>query len=283
MTLWLRDEFSCEWQGRDPHEAVEKLQGTVFRELEARRTLLFHLHGKGYFVKIHRGIGWWEIIENLLRLRLPVLGAGNEWRALERLHQLGVETMTPVAYGVRGANPARQHSFIITEELNDTLSLEDLCADWPAHPPPLRLKRALLKRVAEMSRALHENGINHRDFYICHFLLKQPPRGEPIDPEHFSLSLIDLHRAQIRRKVPRRWIIKDMAGLWFSAMDIGLTQHDLFRFMRAYTGLPLRRALREKHWLWEQLQKKADKIYERMERKVRPREEARKREQHPPD
>lgn len=53
---------------------------------EARRTLRIEVAGQGYlFVKIHRGVGWKEILKNLLSLRLPVLGAGNEWRAIARL------------------------------------------------------------------------------------------------------------------------------------------------------------------------------------------------------
>ncbi|MGD6768682.1 lipopolysaccharide kinase InaA family protein, partial [Mammaliicoccus lentus] len=75
------------------------------------------MDGKGYFVKIHRGIGWGEILKNLVTARLPVLGAGQEWTAIQRLNDAGVSTMTAVAYGERGSNPAQQHSFIITEEL----------------------------------------------------------------------------------------------------------------------------------------------------------------------
>jgi heptose I phosphotransferase len=43
------------------------LQGEVFRELEGRRTLRTEVAGRGYFVKIHRGAGWAEIVKNLFR------------------------------------------------------------------------------------------------------------------------------------------------------------------------------------------------------------------------
>ena len=143
-TVWLAPPFDRLWAGRDAHAAVEALQGEVFRELEARRTLRTEVAGRGYFVKIHRGIGWGEIVKNLLCLRLPILGAGNEWQAIKRLEQLGVDTMRGVAFGQRGGNPAKQHSFIVTEELTPTISLEDYCRDWPTNPPPLVMKRALL-------------------------------------------------------------------------------------------------------------------------------------------
>ena len=55
-TVWLAPPFDALWAGRDPHAAVEALQGQVFRELEARRTLRIEIAGRGYFVKIHRGV-----------------------------------------------------------------------------------------------------------------------------------------------------------------------------------------------------------------------------------
>lgn len=260
----LDEPFRTLWAGRDPFAAVEALQGEVFRELEARRTLRTEVAGRGYFVKIHRGVGWGEIFKNLLCLRLPVLGAGNEWRAIKRLEQLGVDTMCGVAFGQRGSNPASQHSFIVTEELVPTISLEDYCRDWPAYPPDVVLKRALLRRVAEMARRMHGGGVNHRDFYICHFLLHLDPVPSPAN---FKLSLIDLHRAQIRNKTPRRWRDKDLASLYFSALDIGLTQRDLLRFLRQYFDRPLRLILREEDTLLSYLSDEARRLQARYLRK----------------
>lgn len=260
----LDEPFRTLWAGRDPFAAVEALQGEVFRELEARRTLRTEVAGRGYFVKIHRGVGWGEILKNLMCLRLPVLGAGNEWRAIKRLEQLGVDTMCGVAFGQRGSNPASQHSFIVTEELVPTISLEDYCRDWPANPPDVVLKRALLRRVAEMARRMHGGGVNHRDFYICHFLLHLDPVPSPAN---FKLSLIDLHRAQIRNKTPRRWRDKDLASLYFSALDIGLTQRDLLRFLRQYFDRPLRLILREEDTLLSYLSDEARRLQARYLRK----------------
>ena len=266
-TVWLAPPFDRLWAGRDAHAAVEALQGEVFRELEARRTLRTEVEGRGYFVKIHRGVGWGEIVKNLVSLRAPVLGAGNEYRALRRLAELGVASMTPVAFAERGANPARQHSFIITEELANTVSLEDHCRDWPTNPPPAAWKHALIRRVAEMAGRMHHGGVNHRDFYICHFLLHLHPAPRP---EAFRLSLIDLHRAQTRAATPRRWRDKDLAGLYFSALEIGLARRDLLRFLRAYFERPLRVILREEAGLLARLEREAQRLMARYRRKYAP-------------
>jgi len=61
-----------------------------------------------------------------LQFRLPVLGARNEWLAIQRLQRLDIDTMTLVGYGERGSNPAQRQSFVITEALEETVSLEDL-------------------------------------------------------------------------------------------------------------------------------------------------------------
>jgi heptose I phosphotransferase len=265
--LFLDEPFRSLWHGQDPFVAVEALRGEVFREIEARRTLRSEIDGQGYFVKIHRGVGWGEIIKNLLSLRLPVLGAANEWLAIARLTELGVPTMHAVAYGARGRNPARQHSFIITRELAPTISLEDHCRDWPQHPPTPAFKRALIARVADMARRMHGGGVNHRDFYICHFLLHLDPAPTTAD---FRLSLIDLHRAQLRTATPRRWRDKDLAALHFSALDVGLTRRDRLRFLRAYFDAPLRRVLRDEARLLAHLQREGARLQQRYLRHYAP-------------
>ena len=116
--LYLSERFSALWEGKNVFEEVEKITGDVYRELDGRTTLRFELDGKGYFLKIHRGVGWKEIFKNLVQLRLPVLGAENEWEAIDKLKSINVDTMTYVAYGKQGINPATQLSFIITEDLD---------------------------------------------------------------------------------------------------------------------------------------------------------------------
>ncbi|WP_455926375.1 lipopolysaccharide core heptose(I) kinase RfaP [Pseudomonas putida] len=260
MKLILAEPFKSLWAGRDPFEAVEALQGEVYRELEARRTLRTEVDGRGYFVKIHRGIGWGEIVKNLVTAKLPVLGAGQEWQAIERLQQVGVATMTGVAYGERNSNPADQHSFIITEELAPTVSLEDYSINWRTEPPAPRLKRALIAEVARMVGMMHRAGVNHRDCYICHFLLHT---DKPVTPDDFKLSVIDLHRAQTRPAITRRWRNKDLAALYFSALDIGLTRRDKLRFLRGYFQQPLRQILKDEARLLAWLEGKAEKLYAR--------------------
>ncbi|MBC53427.1 MAG: lipopolysaccharide core heptose(I) kinase RfaP [Gammaproteobacteria bacterium] len=273
MTVHLRDDIAALWAGQDPFAAAEQLQGEIFRAVKNRRTLRFEAAGHQYFIKIHHGVGWPEIIKNLISGRLPIISARQEWRAIRRLTELDVPTMTIAGFGERGWNPARRDSFLITDELANTVSLETLCADWPRQRPRFAFKHRLLEEVARISRRLHENGVCHRDFYLCHFLLHCPP-GVQADAESDSqknprLSVIDLHRAMIRDRLSRRWIEKDIAGLYFSSLQIGLTHTDLLRFVKLYTGQPLREALITHAGFLRRIQARADRTWQRDQRKAR--------------
>ncbi|NIB42852.1 lipopolysaccharide core heptose(I) kinase RfaP [Pseudomaricurvus alkylphenolicus] len=268
MNLYLREEFQRLWRGQDPFDAVQSLQGKVYRELEGRRTLRFEEGGRGYFLKLHRGVGWKEIIKNLIQGRLPILGAANEKAAVDALQTIGVGTMSVAAFGERGENPARRLSFIVTDAIEPSISLEDLALEWRQRPPLLSLKRKLLERVCDMSREMHQAGINHRDFYICHFLLRNRADCESDATGTVpDLALIDLHRALIHRHLPYRWRLKDLASLYYSSFDVPLSLRDKLRFIRRYSNRPLREELHQNRRLWQQVELKAQKLYAKALRK----------------
>lgn len=258
--LYLREDFRQALQGQDPFVFVESVQGDIFREFANRKTVRFTLGEKSYFVKIHRGIGLIETLKSLLHSNIPVWGAEREWQAITRLTQLGVATMTPVAFGVKGFLPFYSYSFIVTQDLTNTKSLEELTCMWAAQPPAFTFKKALIEKLANVSRVLHSHGINHRDYYICHFLLDMD-YSLPVKTEHdITVSLIDLHRADMRKSTPVRWIIKDLGSLYFSALDIGLTRRDIYRFIRYYTGKSLKEALSQVSF-WRRVKMRAFELY----------------------
>ena len=73
--------------------------------------------------------------------------------------------------------------------------------------------------------------------------------------------MIDLHRAQIRPKVPWHYWVKDVAGLWFSAMDAGLTRHDVLIFLQAYFQQDLKAIFHEQSGFLEAVDRTARKLY----------------------
>lgn len=259
MNLYLQDNLHSYFSTTQAlFDQLMGLRGERFRHLEGRLTQRIQLGNKTYFIKQHFGVGWKEIIKNLLQLRLPVLSAKNEWSAIEKLQSLGIAAPGVVGFGKRGWNPAKWQSFILMEELTPVISLETLCQNWVQQAPAFAFKLKLLEKVALIARTLHQHGINHRDFYICHFLLDI---ATPLNLDEIKLYLIDLHRAQQRNLTPKRWIIKDLSGLYFSSKDIGLTQRDLFRFMKIYRQQPLCEILKNERTFWQKVKKRGEQLY----------------------
>jgi UDP-glucose:(heptosyl)LPS alpha-1,3-glucosyltransferase len=264
--LFLRPDLQQALACRTSIESIMAIRGDVFRKAPGRQTLRFKMGGRNYFLKAHTGVGWQEIVKNLAYFRLPVLGARNEWHGIHHLQRLGIDTLHIAGYGVTGRNPARRRSFIVTDELAGTISLEDYCKAWRKRSSiggaDLRFKRWLIRCVAEIARAMHASGANHRDFYLCHFLLRLGTdfRGDP-QPETSRLFVIDLHRMQIRRRTPTRWAVKDVSGMFYSSMDLGLTRRDLYRFMRVYRDQPLRHCLEGEAGFWRRVRSRAMRLY----------------------
>jgi heptose I phosphotransferase len=252
MELWLREDFAALWEGQDPFAAAFAVEGETFRALEQRQTLAFMANGKRYFIKRHRGATLGEILKNLLSLRMPVVSARNEYRAIRKLQELGLRAPVIAAYGRRGLLPGSLESFLVTEDVGPHATLEDHCRPWQARTPAFAAKRALIEELADISHTLHTHGVCHRDYYLCHFLRTA---------DDAPLTVIDLHRALVKARLDARWIIKDLAGLWFSAMDCGLTRHDLFRFMRSYRRCSLRETLLRDKELWEAVRQRAERLY----------------------
>jgi heptose I phosphotransferase len=260
MTLFLRDDLAAIWSRDKAFQCAANQQGEVFRAREGRRTLRFEANGKGYFLKYHAGVGWKEILKNLCQGKLPVISAMSEVRAIKAVAAAGIDTMSIAAFGERGNNPAHIESFVVTDDLTDTLSLEQAAEIW-AGKLEFKLKRQLIKRLAEIARRMHAAGVNHRDFYLCHFLIKQ----KDFDANNMAapLYLIDLHRSQVRTQVPNRWLVKDLGGLYFSAAPLALSKTDLLRFVRDYTGTNGSNAFRQQPRFWRNVQREAERLYRR--------------------
>ncbi len=220
-------------------DALMALSGEVFRTVKDRQTHKLQLGNESVFIKKHFGVGWFEILKNLLTLKWPVIGARNEWKAIQKLNEIGIATTPLLMYGARGCNPARKQSFVMTRDLGDIVTLETLCQHWQHQPPAFKLKQQLIVKVAELAGRFHAHGMWHRDFYLCHFSLLRTD----LETGNFRLHLMDLHRVEIHSHLPHGKRLKDLAGLYFSALHIGLTKRDVFRFLKAYYQQPLRQAL----------------------------------------
>ena len=128
--------------------------------------------------------------------------------------------MDVVAYGEQLLPDGLVESFVLTEELHGYVELDRfLRTRFPAPRPGSAAPRdpdltRLVRQLAALVRRFHQSGFNHRDLYCCHFFLREPSPGQ------FQIKLIDLQRVQHRRWLRRRWLVKDLAKLAWSAPPI---------------------------------------------------------------
>lgn len=249
MTKLVLPEHLRKLFGQDAFAEIMQLRGRVYRDVQGRRTMKIVLNAQNYFVKQHFGIGWGEIFKNLLSFKKPVIGAMTEVAAIQQLTALGIPTTPLVAYGVRGFNPATQQSFLLTQDLGDIVSLEDVCADWVLHPPAADFKRRIIIAMAELAAHMHGAGLCHRDFYLCHLVMQ---RAEYVKGE-VRLMVIDLHRMLRHQPVDGAAVMKDIAGLIFSAMDCGFNEQDWALFKQHY--------LPQSAVFWEKAYARAQRLY----------------------
>lgn len=264
ITLILKKDLALQQSTlKTQFEYFMQLRGVVFRDAPSRLTSKIVIDNKSYFIKQHLGVGWLEIIKNLLFFKMPILSAKNEMLAIELLDQNNILSTPLVAFGERGHNPATKQSFILTCDLGDIVSLESYCADWEQNQPNLKLKRMLIKKVAHIATTMHQSGLFHRDFYLCHICF-QKDQIEALDGLPY---LLDLHRAILSSRIKRFNRNKDLAALYFSALHIGLTKRDILRFIKAYSSSKLSATiLKESDLDW--IQQRALKLDAKFQRKI---------------
>jgi heptose I phosphotransferase len=100
-------------------------------------------------------------------------------------------------------------------------------------PDHLATLRQIVAGVADVASAMHSAGLHHQDFYLTHLMM--PTSGLPA-----PIHVLDLGRARLRKRLDRRWIVKDLAQLNYSAD--GISASERLRFLTRYLGRRLTRA-----------------------------------------
>ena len=243
--MWWDDRFRPQLcrAGLTGFEAVmASLTGECLRALEDRENWHLELAGAeeqpyGVYLKKHHVRTW----RSRLRAKLgtgPGETAGRvEAQNVGSLTADGIRVMNLVAYGEKLHTDGLIESFVLTEELQDYTELHRFLR---RRFPPRQLHRGsprdrdldrLIRQIARVVRKFHAAGYNHRDLYCCHFFIKEPVRGR------FEVRLIDLQRVQRRRRFRRRWLVKDLAQLAWSAPRDRIECTHKMAFIRHYLGV----------------------------------------------
>jgi len=228
--LFVNKDFSefLDASGLDSFDDFMRLEGVVVKSaVRERLTQRLNLEGVTVYVKKHFFPGIREILKNFLRFSFP-LGALNEWRALLAFHAHNIPTMTPICAGRKPLLwKIEKESFLLTDDLGDTARLNDFLKEngvIPCRGKVLETKKRILENLADITRRMHGVGINHRDYYLYHILMDKTER----------LYVIDLHRVNVRDKVGKRWMVKDLAALLFSSLEVPVTHGQRLAFYKRY-------------------------------------------------
>jgi len=167
---------------------------------------------------------------SLLRFSLP-RSAMDEWKNILTFHTLGIPTMLPLSAGLKKHYGFKKESFLLTREIKGVERLDHyLTHHFSSHSNDhhVKEKKTLIKALALLVRRMHRSGLNHRDLYLCHILVKKDVYN------NWTIYFVDLHRVDQRKKVPLRWRVKDLAALNYSADKNTITRTDRLRFITHY-------------------------------------------------
>jgi hypothetical protein len=152
-----------------------------------------------------------------------------EFASADELAAVGINTPNTIAYGEQWGTLFERRSFIITEKIPDAKSLERELPDCFNGPPTtenLKVRRNFIARLAGFIKKFHETNYRHRDLYFSHIFCSD--EGE--------FYLIDLARAFRPIVLRRRFQIKDIAQIHYSAPAKYFSNTDRLRFYLGYTG-----------------------------------------------
>ena len=200
------------------HAIPERKTGTFSFEQEGKTVCAY--------LKRHYPLSFGKYFQEMIRFASKKT-AFDEFSNILAFHQAGLPTMIPVAAGKRAGKVFGSESFLVTKGIKDCVTLETY-AEFCLKTKTFTEKTKLIKKTALLSRKMHQSGFNHRDFYLCHLFIGTKENNKD------ELFIVDLHRVDIRKKVPERWIIKDLAALNYSAKSKNITRTDKLRFLKYY-------------------------------------------------
>lgn len=216
--------------GLDAFDKIMALEGgRVARDFPGRRTVHLTLKAPnnasvGVFLKRYQP-EYLTAARKLLRL-FRWAGAQDEalqeWRAIQHVRAVGIDTATAVAVGQSKVRGLVASSFLMTLEIAGAIE-----GHRYAEGLEVTARRRFLLDVADLARRFHAAGFVHKDFYLGHVLVGAPEG---------RLFLIDLQRVTKPCCFRERWLAKDLGALAYSMFNAGATYTDLMRAFLGYCG-----------------------------------------------
>jgi hypothetical protein len=171
------------------------------------------------FLKRYQNIPKLKQKKNWLNRRKRISTMTCDLEPAENLRKLGINTPKIIAFGEEWSGLFEKRSFIITEKIPASTSLEEKLPDYFIYQ-----RKNFIESLAAFVRKFHKTGYRHRDLYLCHIFCN--PQGQ--------FTLIDLNRVFKPLIFSKRYLMKDLTQLYYSAPGEIFTKADRLRFFLTY-------------------------------------------------
>jgi hypothetical protein len=168
-------------------------------------------------------------LKNWLAHRKRISCGVVERASASQLTSAGVPVPKTIAYGEQWGGLFEKRSFVITEKIANAEALERKlpeCFEGQPTSANLKRRRQFIAQLADFVRTFHETNYRHRDLYFSHIF--QDNDG--------GFFLIDLARVFKPMVLRRRYQIKDIAQVYYSAPRRYFSNTDRMRFYLGYAG-----------------------------------------------
>jgi heptose I phosphotransferase len=167
------------------------------------------------FLKRFNNVPKFIQLKNWLTRRKKISTMACDLEPAEILREHSINTPQTIAYGQQWQGFFEKRSFIITEKIPDSFSLE---VKLP------KKTKTFIENLASFVRKFHNTGFRHRDLYLCHIFCDS--RGQ--------FTLIDLSRVFKPLVFSKKFLVKDLAQLYYSAPAVFFTKTDRLKFLLCY-------------------------------------------------
>jgi heptosyltransferase-2 len=153
-----------------------------------------------------------------------------ELENINKLAEAGINTPEVISCGQQWGLFFEKKSFIISEKIPKAESLEQKLPSYFTNDGTaenLKLRRAFITQLADFIKKFHETNYRHRDLYFSHIFYR----------DNGDFYLIDLARAFKPVILRRRFQIKDIAQVYYSAPARHFSKTDRMRFFTVYACL----------------------------------------------
>ena len=173
-------------------------------------------------IKRHRVRDWKEALKYcFVRSR-----ARAERDMLWRMRGAGIPCPTPIAVGERRQRGVLRGACLVLEYIPSDGSLSNMLAGGVLSE---RERRALVRKLGKIVRAMHDSGLDHRDLHAGNVLVRRNEGGEP------NIWFIDCHRARTVRRMSLRGRAEGLGSLVAGVGGI-TTLAERCRLVRSYLG-----------------------------------------------